>query len=208
MNYRDYNDNELLSYVSENNEEASEILYKKYLPLITTIARKMSMYVKNTGVDVNDLIQEGMLGLSNAINEYSDDKNTIFYTFAKTCIERKIITAVTAARRLKHRPLNDSVPLEATKVTDDNQVFLDEVIGDNKDNPESMLLDSENFNEIISVAKEELTDFEMQVFELRISDFGYKEIAEILEKDIKAIDNALQRIKSKLKKINIGSING
>lgn len=208
MNYRDYNDNELLSYVSENNEEASEILYKKYLPLITNIARKMSMYVKNTGVEVNDLIQEGMLGLSNAINEYSDDKNTIFYTFAKTCIERKIITAVTAARRLKHRPLNDSVPLEASKVTDDNQVFLDEVIGDNKDNPENMLLDSENFNEIISLAKEELTDFEMQVFELRISDFGYKEIAEILEKDIKAIDNALQRIKSKLKKINIGSING
>lgn len=208
MNYRDYNDNELLSYVSENNEEASEILYKKYLPLITNIARKMSMYVKNTGVEVNDLIQEGMLGLSNAINEYSDDKNTIFYTFAKTCIERKIITAVTAARRLKHRPLNDSVPLEASKVTDDNQVFLDEVIGDNKDNPENMLLDSENFNEIISLAKEELTDFEMQVFELRISDFGYKEIAEILEKDIKAIDNALQRIKSKLKKINTGSING
>ena len=208
MNYRDYNDNELLSYVSENNEEASEILYKKYLPLITNIARKMSLYVKNTGVDVNDLIQEGMLGLSNAISEYSDDKNTIFYTFAKTCIERKIITAVTSARRLKHRPLNDSVPLEASKVTDDNQVFLDEVIGDNKDNPENMLLDSENFNEIISVAKEELTDFEMQVFELRISDFGYKEIAEILEKDIKAIDNALQRIKSKLKKTNIGSING
>lgn len=207
MNYRDYNDNELLSYVSENNEEASEIIYKKYLPLITTIARKMSMYVKNTGVEINDLIQEGMLGLSNAINEYSDDKNTIFYTFAKTCIERKIITAVTAARRLKHRPLNDSVPLEASKVTDDNQVFLDEVIGDNKDNPENMLLDSESFNEIICVAKKELTDFEMQVFELRISDFGYKEIAEILEKDIKAIDNALQRIKSKLKKINIGSIN-
>ena len=208
MNYRDYNDNELLSYVSENNEEASEILYKKYLPLITNIARKMSLYVKNTGVDVNDLIQEGMLGLSNAISEYSDDKNTIFYTFAKTCIERKIITAVTAARRLKHRPLNDSVPLETSKVTDDNQVFLDEVIGDNKDNPENMLLDSENFNEIVSIAKEELTDFEMQVFELRISDFGYKEIAEILEKDIKAIDNALQRIKSKLKKTNIGSING
>lgn len=201
MNYRDYNDNELLSYVSENNEEASEIIYKKYLPLITTIARKMSMYVKNTGVEVNDLIQEGMLGLSNAINEYSDDKNTIFYTFAKTCIERKIITAVTAARRLKHRPLNDSVPLEASKVTDDNQVFLDEVIGDNKDNPENMLLDSENFNEIISIAKKELTDFELQVFELRISDFGYKEIAEILEKDIKSIDNALQRIKLKLKKI-------
>lgn len=200
MNYRDYNDNELLSYIAENNEEASEILYKKYMPLVTNIAKKMYIYIRNTGIEVNDLIQEGMLGLSNAIHEYTEDKNTLFYTFAKTCIERKIITAVTAARRLKHKPLNESLPLEATKITDDNLVFLEEIIGDNKDNPENMLLDSENFNEIISLAKKELTDFELQVFELRISDFGYKEIAEILEKDTKAIDNALQRIKMKLKK--------
>ena len=201
MDYRDYNDNELLSYIAENNEEASEILYKKYMPLVTKAARKMHIYIKNTGMEVNDLIQEGMLGLSNAIREYTEDKNVLFYTFAKTCIERKIITAVTAARRLKHKPLNDSLPLEATKISDDNLVFIEEIIGDNKDNPENMLLDSENFNEIISIAKKELTDFELQVFELRISDFGYKEIAEILEKDIKSIDNALQRIKLKLKKI-------
>lgn len=207
MDYRDYNDNELLSYIAENNEEASEIMYKKYTPLVTNIAKKMYIYIKNTGIEVNDLIQEGMLGLSNAIHEYSEDKNATFYTFAKTCIERKMITAVTAAKRLKHKPLNDSLPLEATKITDDNLVFLEEIIGDNKDNPESMLLDSENFNEIINIARKELTDFELQVFELRISDFGYKEIAEILEKDIKAIDNALQRIKTKLKKTIVDSSN-
>lgn len=205
MDYRDFNDNELLSYIAENNEEATEILYKKYMPLVTKFAKKMYIYVKNTGVEVNDLIQEGMLGLSNAIHEYNENKNTLFYTFAKTCIERKIITAVTASRRLKHKPLNDSLPLETTKVTDDNLVFLEEIIGDNKENPENMLMDSENFNEIISIAKRDLTDFELQVFELRISDFGYKEIAEILEKDIKAIDNALQRIKMKLKKTIIAS---
>lgn len=200
MNYKDYNDNELLSYVSENNEEATEILYEKYMPLVKKTAGKMHLYIKNTGMEVNDLIQEGMLGLSSAIHEYNEEKNASFYTFAKTCIERKIITAATAAKRLKHKPLNDSLPLETTKITDDNLVFLEEIIGDNKENPESMLLDSENFNEIIENAKKELTDFELQVFELRISDFGYKEIAEILEKDIKAIDNALQRIKTKLKK--------
>jgi len=201
MNYKDYNDNELLSYISENNEEATEILYEKYMPLVKKTAGKMHLYIKNTGMEVNDLIQEGMLGLSSAIYEYNETKNASFYTFAKTCIERKIITAATAAKRLKHKPLNDSLPLEATKITDDNLVFLEEIIGDNKENPERMLLDSENFNEIIEIAKKELTDFELQVFELRISDFGYKEIAEILEKDIKAIDNALQRIKAKLKKV-------
>lgn len=201
MNYKDYNDNELLSYAAENNEDASEILYEKYMPLVKKTAGKIYPYVRNTGMEINDLTQEGMLGLSSAIHEYNEDKNTSFYTFAKTCIERKIITAATAARRLKHKPLNESVPLEATKITDDSLVFLEEIIGDNTENPEHMLLDSENFNEIIEKAKNELTDFELQVFELRISDFGYKEIAEILEKDIKAIDNALQRIKAKLKRV-------
>lgn len=199
MDYKDYNDNELLSYIAENNEDASEIIYKKYMPLVTKVARKMYLYAGKTGIEVNDLIQEGMLGLSNAIHEYNESKNASFYTFAKTCIERKIFTAVTATKRLKHRPLNDSLPLEVTRVTDDNLVFLEEIIGDNKENPENMLLDSENFNEILEFAKKELTDFELQVFELRISDFGYQEIANILDKKPKAIDNALQRIKGKLK---------
>lgn len=201
MDYKDYNDNELLSYIAENNEDASEIIYKKYMPLVTKIARKMYQYAGKTGIEVNDLIQEGMLGLSNAIHEYNEEKNTSFYTFAKTCIERKIFTAVTATKRLKHRPLNESLPLEVTRVTDDNLIFLEEIIGDNKGNPENMLLDSENFNEILEFAKKELTDFELQVFELKISDFSYQEIADILDKELKSIDNALQRIKGKLRKL-------
>lgn len=201
MDYKDYNDNELLSYIAENNEDASEIIYKKYMPLVTKIARKMYQYAGKTGIEVNDLIQEGMLGLSNAIHEYNESKNTSFYTFAKTCIERKIFTAVTATRRLKHRPLNESLPLEVTRMTDDNLIFLEEIIGDNKGNPENMLLDSENFNEILEFAKKELTDFELQVFELKISDFSYQEIADILDKELKSIDNALQRIKGKLRKL-------
>jgi len=201
MDYRDYNDNELLSYVAENNEDATEILYKKYMPLVTNIAKKLYVYSKNNGLEVNDLIQEGMLGLTGAINEYNENKNASFYTFAKTCIERKIITAVTASRRLKHKALNDSIPLETTRVNDDNIVFFEEIVGDNNKNPENMLMDSENFNEILKIAKSKLTDFELQVFELRISDFGYKEIDEILEKDSKSIDNALQRIRLKLVQI-------
>lgn len=201
MDYREYNDDELLSYIAENNEDATEILYKKYTPLVTKIARKMYMYTNKSGLEVNDLIQEGMLGLSSAIHEYSDSKNASFYTFAKTCIERKIISAVTATQRLKHKVLNESLPLEVSRVTDDSLVFLEEIIGDNKENPENMLLDTENFNELIELAKKELTEFELQVFELRISEFGYKEIADILDKETKSIDNALQRIKSKLKKI-------
>lgn len=199
MDYKEYNDNELLSYIAENNEDATEILYKKYMPLVTKIARKMYAYTSKNGIEVNDLVQEGMLGLSSAIHEYDEQKNASFYTFAKTCIERKIISAVTATRRLKHKLLNDSLPLEIHG--SENSILLEEIIGDNKKNPESMLLDSENFNEIVELVRKELTDFEIQVFDLRMSEFGYKEIAEILDRDIKAIDNCLQRIKAKVKRV-------
>lgn len=199
MNYKDYNDYELLSYVAENNEEASEILYQKYMPLISSIAKKMYRYTPQNGIDVNDLIQEGLLGFSHAIREYNDSMNATFYTFAKTCIERKIITAVIATRRLKHKVLNDSIPLDAN--TNGKSVSLEEFLGDNHNNPEYVLLDVENYNEVIERASTLLTTFEKQVFDLRISGLNYKEIAEILERNEKAIDNCLQRIKGKVRKV-------
>lgn len=199
MNYKEYNDYELLSYVSEQNEEAMEVLYKKYMPLITTIAKKMYNYTSQNGIEVNDLIQEGMLGLSRAICEYRDTMDASFYTFAKTCIERKIISAVVKTRRQKHKILNDSIPFEVN--SNGKQVSLEDFLGDNQHNPEYVLLDVENYNEVIDKVSRELTDFEMQVFELRISGLGYKEIASILEREQKAIDNCLQRIKMKVKKI-------
>lgn len=199
MNYRDYNDNELLSYISENNEDATDILYKKYMPIIKSLAKKMYQYTTRNGIEISDLEQEGLLGLSSAIAEYDESKDVTFYTFAKTCIERKIISAVIATRRLKHKFLNDSLPLEIE--SNGNRISMEELLGDNKENPEEIMIDTENFNELIKKAEAVLTDFEMQVFELRISEFGYKEIAEILDKDYKSVDNALQRIRMKLKKV-------
>ncbi len=199
MNYRDYNDYELLSYVSEKNEEASEVLFEKYRPLILATANRLFCYCKNTGLELNDLVQEGMLGLNMAMNSYSDTKDTTFYTYAKTCIERKIITQVVASRRLKHKVLNDSISLE----TDENNYdyVFDKNLTDNSYNPEEVLFNYEKEKDLVKEASDLLTDFETQVFELKINGFDYKEIAEILDKDVKAIDNALQRIKIKLKRI-------
>lgn len=81
MDYKEYNDNELLYYVNEANEEATEIIYKKYEPLINNLARKIINYCKNSGVEINDLVQEGMLGLSKALEQYKDNKDASFYTF-------------------------------------------------------------------------------------------------------------------------------
>lgn len=200
MNYRDLNDNELLSYIAEAHGEAEEMIYLKYEPLIYKTAKRMYTYCKNTGLELNDLVQEGMLGLNQAVNTFKDNKETLFYTYAKTCIERKIITMVVAATRQKHRILNNSLSFEKEFEEGEN-TKLEGIIKDTKENPEEILINSETEEELIKKIKESLTDFEIQVFELKLNYFNYKEIAEILDKEPKAIDNALQRIRIKAKKI-------
>lgn len=200
MNYKDYNDFELLSYVSDNNEEASEVLFEKYRPLINATANRLYYYCKNTGLEINDLIQEGMLGLNLAINSFDNEKETSFYTYAKKCIERRIISVIVSSRRLKHKFLNESLSFEVNDEV--SQSFIHEKnLEDNSYNPEEILVNSESFEELIKEVSSHLTEFEVQVFELKLNGFDYKEIAEILDKDTKSIDNALQRIKVKIKRI-------
>ncbi len=199
MDYRDYNDNELLMYISEANDVASDVMFTKYRPFIINVANKMFKYCKNNGLEINDLIQEGMLGLNSAITTYKENKENIFFTYAKKCIEGKIISLIISANRQKNRLLNESVSLSDT--LNEENIELGERIGDNSYNPEYKLFEHENEEEIIKNLKKELTDLEEKVFMLKISGLNYREIAEILDKDAKVIDNALQRIKIKLKKM-------
>ena len=196
MQYKDYNDYELLNYISENNEEANEILFEKYKPLVISFSNKMYKYCHNKGLEINDLIQEGMLGLNLALKNYNQDKEASFYTYAKKCIERKIISLVISTCRLKHKALNDSISFEMKLNEDDT---FEKLIEDNSYNPEEMIINLERENEIIEKAHTILTDLERQVFDLKISGFNYKEIATILDKSPKTIDNAIQRLKSKIK---------
>ena len=198
MEYKDYNDYELLNYVSENNDEANEILYNKYLPLIQTTAKKMYKYCSNKGLEINDLIQEGMIALNHAIETFDDTKDTTFYTYAKTCIERRIISEVIATRRLKHKILNESVSLEIANEKGE-EVNIENLLGDNSYNPEQIIIDCEINKEFIEQIKAMLTDYEEQVFDLTINSFSYTGIAEILERSPKAVDNAIQRIRIKIR---------
>jgi RNA polymerase sporulation-specific sigma factor len=197
MNYKDFNDNELIAYISEHNEEAYEVIFQKYKPFIVGLAKKLIKYCNNLGIDINDLIQEGMLGLNIAINTYNSLKDNIFYTYAKTCIERKMLSLITASRRQKHKILNESLPLESDN--DEERLSLYNLISDDSNNPEVRLLLQEQGSELAKIVNNNLTDLEKQVFELKINGFNYHEIAEILDKDLKAIDNASQRIKNKIK---------
>ena len=137
-----------------------------------------------------------MVGLNEAIKSYRDDKETNFGTYAKLCIERRMYSLVKSTRTYKNKILNESISLE-----DDEDNNIDKFLIDNSFNPSNMIEEYDSQNLILEKLESQLTDLEKQVFELKKNYFNYKEIAEILDKDPKAIDNTIQRIKIKLKKI-------
>ncbi len=195
MNYKEFNDHELLSFIAESNEDSHEILFEKYKPLIVSTATKMIRTCPNLGLETKDLIQEGYLGLNQAIDTFDDKKDVLFFTYAKTCIESKMVSLIVSSKRLKHRILNESLSFEANE---DESNALETALEDSTLNPENYLIEIESMEELVSRIKEKLTSFESQVFELKINHFSYKEIASILDKEPKAIDNAIQRIKNKI----------
>lgn len=195
--YDEYNDYELVDLVNEENEEANNIIFKKYEPLILSLAKEMMKYVHNNGIDLNDMIQEGMIGLNSAIQTFRETKETLFFTYAKTCIKRKMIDLIIANNRQKNQALNNSISFDRDDAAD-----LSYLVKDEFSNPEHMIINEETKKEIIEYAINELSTIEYQIFELRINGFNYKEIAEILDISTKKVDNALHRIKNKLKQFS------
>lgn len=196
--YDDYNDFELLYLICSENEEAYDILYNKYKPIVEIKAKKYLRYAQGKGLDLNDLVQEGMIGLSESIRDFKTRKDVKFSTFANMCIERQINSAIKKASRIKHKSLNESLSLD-DKVTDDDKSLI-ETITDSKDqDPSNYLIDMETKEEFYATVKKQLTPFELDVLSLRLKNFDYKEIATKLDKSYKSIDSALQRIKTKLR---------
>lgn len=195
MNYQNLNDYELVSYCCENNDEARNLLLKKYEPLIASIAYRMTKSCPYIGLEKSDLMQEGLIGLNHAIEYFNDQKDISFYTYAKTCIERRLISVVVSARRLKHKALNESISLDM----ENEDTSFDKILKDDSFNPEEIMLDKEKTDFLLTGIRSNLTEFELQVFDLMLSYFNYREIADILDRDVKQIDNAIQRIKMKVK---------
>ena len=195
MDYKDFNDYELINYIHEGNEDANNIILKKYEPLIKREALKLLPLCNNSGLDLNDLIQEGMIGLNHAIERYQEQSDVLFYTYAQKCIRRKMISIVVSLGRNKNKILNESISY------DDEDNLLLKIVKDSSPNPEEIILNKEQEEVLNSKIKSELTDFENEVYDLLINGLKYGEIATILKKDRKSIDNTIQRIKTKIRKI-------
>ena len=191
------NDYELLYLVSEN-EDANKVIYDKYAPVIDYYAKKYIKLVESKGLEYNDLYQEGLIGLDEAINNYINHKDIKFSTFAFICIKRKMITAIRNVSRQKHSVLNESYSIDYAF---DNSLPFENMIIMNNGGLEDILVGKEDEQYFKKIVDEDLTSFEKQVYELRINGFSYEEIATMLNKTLKSVDSVLFRIRIKIKKI-------
>lgn len=181
-------DEVLIEQLRKGNGEITDYLLDKYKYMVRKKARVMFII----GGDTDDLIQEGMIGLYKAIRDFNIEKESSFLHFATLCINRQIYTAINASQRKKHSPLNSSVSLFETG--DGNNIYVDEW-----GNPERLLIAKENIQDIEKVLDKNLSKYEQGVLKLYIEGNDYNEIAEMMDKKPKSIDNAIQRIKGKLK---------
>ena len=188
-------DEELITLLRSGEQGITDYLMEKYKNLV----RKKAKALYLIGGDNDDLIQEGMIGLFKAIRDYRTDKESSFYHFADLCIARQLYTAVEASQRKKHAPLNSYVPLYADPEDAENG-GLDNILSSVEElNPEKIVINHEELQAFQKKVKDCLSDMEKEVLAYYLQGLDYNQIAEAMGKEPKAIDNALQRLKKKLK---------
>lgn len=182
--YHGLTDDELMERLRGGETDIMEYMLNKYKPLVKRQARTMYLI----GGENDDLIQEGMIGLFKAIRGYRKSGESSFYTFAELCITRQMYTAVQASNRMKHAPLNSYISLD-----EEPGILLES-------NPEDLLIDQENLENRYDQIDKRLSNLEKLVLELYLEGKTYGQIAAIIGKNEKAVDNSIQRLKKKLDK--------
>ena len=182
-------DEALCALVKQGSAEAEDELVSRHSRLVRVCSRPLFL----AGGDSEDLIQEGMVGLLHAVRTYDRDRQALFRTYAEVCIRNRLLSAVRAAGRDKHSPLNHSVSLE-------NPLF-DTAAGypfTQGDNPEDVIIDREDRKERITALNDLLSGFEAEILRLYLSGLSYSEIAQQMGRSAKSVDNAVQRIRRKV----------
>ena len=199
QDYKQATDEELIVRLRDGEEQITDYIMDKYKNLVRSKAGTMFIL----GADRDDLIQEGMIGLFKAIRDYDCGRDASFFTFAELCISRQMYSAVQAAGRMKHIPLNSYISLygNSTGQGEDEENGVLGILADNGLNPEDFVIDKENVENLEKQIEQELSVFEKQVLDLYLTGMSYSQIARVLGKDEKSTDNALQRLKSKIKRM-------
>ena len=193
----DYPDNELTYYLHDNVEEAHDILYEKYKYIIDVLISKYRRVFYALNIDIDEVKQEANLAFSYAIYNYNDNKEASLSTFINLCVDRKIRAVIKKYETNKNRAFSDSVSFDST-VSD---ISLENIIGDDKYEPLRNLENIDTIKYIEESVKSILSKVELDVYNLMKDGINYKEIADILGKTPKQIDNTIQRIRIKLKNL-------
>jgi len=190
-------DEDIIKYARTGNNKALEYLINKYKNFVRAKARTYFLI----GADREDIIQEGMIGLYKAIRDFREDKLSSFRAFAELCITRQIITAIKTATRQKHIPLNSYISLNKPVFDEESdRTLMDMICEESISDPEEMIINREEFSGIEEKMAEILSSLEWEVLSLYLQGKSYQEISEELDRHVKSIDNALQRVKRKLEK--------
>ena len=193
--YEHMTDEQLICKLRDGEKTIIDYIMEKYKNMVRTEANAMYLL----GGENDDLIQEGMIGLFKAVQDYQPEQDTSFYSFAKLCITRQMYSAITASKRKKHSPLNSYISLYEKR--EDDSSLIDTMEAGRQSNPEELLVSREHAALLESRLEESLSDLENRVLYLHLLGTDYKTIARLLDKSPKTIDNALQRIKNKTEKI-------
>ncbi|MBF8983467.1 RNA polymerase sporulation sigma factor SigH [Lutibacter sp. B2] len=190
-------DEDVVKHASNGSMEALEYLIKKYKNFVRAKARTYFLI----GADKEDIIQEGMIGLFKAIRDYKSDKLSSFRAFAELCITRQIITAIKTATRQKHIPLNSYISLNKPIYDEESDRTLLDVISCTRiSDPEDLMIAREELTTIEAKIGEILSELEWTVLMSYLQGKSYQEMSADLDRHVKSIDNALQRVKRKLEK--------
>jgi RNA polymerase sporulation-specific sigma factor len=186
--YTEYTDEELLKYLRDGTQDIMDYLIDKYKFMVLQKARMLYL----VGGEQEDLIQEGMIGLFKAVRDFREDKDASFHTFAQLCVDRQLYNAIQSSNRQKHQPLNSYVSLSSEE-------WENELHSMSQQSPENIIIAEENAARLETKIQQQLSTFENQVLRLYLEGDNYLQIAEKLDKAPKSIDNALQRIRSKVR---------
>ncbi|MFZ3578071.1 RNA polymerase sporulation sigma factor SigH [Virgibacillus sp. DJP39] len=191
-------DDAIIHLIHQGNSRALDFLIHKYKNLVRAKARTYFLI----GADREDIVQEGMIGLYKAIRDFDADKLSSFKAFAELCITRQIITAVKTSTRQKHIPLNSYVSLDKPVYDEESdRTLLDIIAGSRAIDPQELLVNREKYNDMESKLTELLSDLEKQSLNLYLDGQSYQEISVELQRHVKSIDNALQRVKRKFEQL-------
>jgi RNA polymerase sporulation-specific sigma factor len=197
VDFTELEDEVIIELVHKGNSDALDFLIHKYRNFVRAKARSYFLI----GADREDIVQEGMIGLYKAIRDYKGDKLASFKAFAELCITRQIITAIKTATRQKHIPLNSYVSLDKPIYDEESdRTLMDVISGAKVLDPEELIINQEEFDHIEIKMAELLSDLERKVLSLYLDGQSYQEISEELNRHVKSIDNALQRVKRKLER--------